>query len=149
MTRPVWLIRRSGLGTLRAMLLRPVTADAVRAAWPADRDPGTYRRPTTGSAVEVALQQVADWLPARAAARVLDLSLQSPRLLSLMIERGHTVVHAEAAPGGSTSSLARTGPRRAAAPVRADPRSPDWLADASVDVVVAEGGVLSRRWPPS
>lgn len=94
---------------------------------------------------EVALHQLAAWLPLEPKT-VLDLSVQSPRLLSLMVQGGHMVVHAEA----RARRLDITpGPDRDPAggsvqPVRADPRSPDWLGDATVDLVVAEGGVLSR-----
>jgi SAM-dependent methyltransferase len=94
---------------------------------------------------EVAFQQLADWLPDEPRT-VLDLSVQCPRMLSLMIQRGHTVVHAEAR---SRRLDITPGPDRDTSggrlqPVRADPRSPEWLGDETVDLVVAEGGVLSR-----
>src|SRR3954466_9545956 len=45
---------------------------------------------------EVAQHQLAEWLPPEPQ-RILDLSTGSPALLRLMMERGHTVVHAEPA----------------------------------------------------
>lgn len=89
---------------------------------------------------EVAYEQLADWLP-ETPQTILDLSLQAPALLGLMVDRGHTVIHVDAharlpdiapAPGRSG------GPGRMYA-VRADPRLLQWLRDDSVDVVVAEG----------
>jgi SAM-dependent methyltransferase len=94
---------------------------------------------------EVAFQQLAGWLPLEQQT-ILDLSVQSPRLLTLMIQRGHRVVHAEAR--SSRLDITPVPDRDPAGgsvlPVRADPRSPDWLGDETVDLVVAEGGVLSR-----
>ena len=90
-----------------------------------------------GFVAEVARAQLADWLPL-VPKTVLDLSPGCPRLVGLMVERGHTVIHAvphdEPPPGPARGRLCR---------LRADGRSLDWLAPASVDVVVAEGGALS------
>jgi len=89
---------------------------------------------------EVARQQLAEWLPSHPQI-ILDVSPGCPRLLETMVEAGHTVVHAaprveRAAPpeGGGPGRLWR---------LRADTRSLDWVAEASVDAVVAEGGSLS------
>jgi SAM-dependent methyltransferase len=88
---------------------------------------------------EVARQQLAEWLPAQPQV-LLDLSPSCPRLLDLMIGRGHTVIHAvpepewpEALPPGK-GRLHR---------LRADGRSLDWVTSESVDGVIAEGGCLS------
>jgi hypothetical protein len=93
---------------------------------------------------EVAHRQLAEWLPSRPG-RILDLSVRCPRLLGLMVDLGHTVVHAD----GHTRTLdiapppgAGRGPGRLDT-VHADPRTIDWVADQSVDAVVAEGGTLS------
>lgn len=95
---------------------------------------------------EVARAQLAEWLPKRPNL-VLDLSLhcaQLPgaRLVGLMVDRGHTVIHAEPpAPlpqlPGPVSRVGRL------VTVHAEARRLDWLADRSVDAVVAEGGMLS------
>ena len=95
---------------------------------------------------EVARAQLDAWLPAEPSL-VLDLSLKCARHVGLMVSRGHTVVHADAA-------VARpdiTGPELLSPPsggrlvsVRADARRLDWLADGSVDALVAEGGMLSE-----
>lgn len=91
------------------------------------------------------MQQLVEWLPTDPQT-VLDLSVQSPRLLGLMIQRGHLVVHAEAR--SRRLDIVPVADRDTSGgcvlPVRADPRSPDWLGDDTVDLVVAEGGVLSR-----
>ncbi|MDQ1705057.1 MAG: hypothetical protein QOF18_1423 [Frankiaceae bacterium] len=94
---------------------------------------------------EVAREQLGQWLPA-VPQTILDLSRQAPALLGLMVDAGHTVVHANAetrrldiapAPGHGR------GPGRLST-VRADPRLLDWVADGTIDAVVAEGGVLSQ-----
>ena len=101
---------------------------------------------------EVARAQLDAWLPAEPSL-VLDLSLKCARAVGLMLSRGHTVVHADleaARPdiSGPDISSAVGIPAPAAGgrlvTVRADPRRIDWLADASVDALVAEGGVLSE-----
>jgi SAM-dependent methyltransferase len=86
----------------------------------------------------VARRQLADWLPAQPQ-RILDLSSSSAAVVALMTSRGHTVVHADGA-----SYLPHIQPADALLhTVLADPRQLDWLADESVDLVVAEGGALS------
>jgi hypothetical protein len=94
---------------------------------------------------EVARAQLDAWLPAEPSL-VLDLSLKCARHVGLMLSRGHTVVHADlqaARPDiSSTDTSVSAGGRLVI--VQADPRRIDWLADASVDALVAEGGVLSE-----
>src|SRR3954454_10813078 len=85
----------------------------------------------------VAAAQLREWL-AETPQIILDLSPGCPRLLELMAAAGHTVVHATLAP--DPVSAPETGRMWR---LRADPRSLDWVADASVDAVVAEGGCLS------
>jgi hypothetical protein len=93
---------------------------------------------------EVRLRQLDEWLPAEPQT-ILDLSVQCPRILGLMVERGHTVVHAEAQ--ARRLDIVPVPDRDLTGgniqPVRADPRLPDWLGDATVDQVVAEGSCLS------
>lgn len=90
---------------------------------------------------EVRHRHLAEWLTGEPAT-VLDMSNGCPGLLRLMLEQGHTVLHASLTPrqldirpdpdqGGRLVAL------------RADPRTPDWLADAGLDAIVAEGGTLS------
>ncbi|HEU5034096.1 MAG TPA: methyltransferase domain-containing protein [Mycobacteriales bacterium] len=91
----------------------------------------------------VVRRQLEDWLPPRPLT-LLDLSVQSPQLLRLMIDRGHTVVHAE-----SRTRRLDIAPHHDLGPgrlhtVHGDPRLLDWVGDAAVDGVVAEGGVLSE-----
>jgi hypothetical protein len=85
----------------------------------------------------VAAAQLREWLP-QTPQIILDLSPGCPRLLELMTAAGHTVVHATLAPDPVATSNAGQLWR-----LRADPRSLGWVADASVDRVVAEGGCLS------
>ncbi|HET7310446.1 MAG TPA: methyltransferase domain-containing protein [Mycobacteriales bacterium] len=89
--------------------------------------------------IEVTRQQVAEWLPSQPQL-LLDLSPSCPRLLDLMIERGHTVVHAVPEPERADALPPRPGRLHR---LRADGRSLEWVADGSVDAVVAEGGCLS------
>jgi hypothetical protein len=68
---------------------------------------------------------------------VLDVSPMCPRLLDLMVDGGHTVVHAvldAEPPAAWRERLWR---------LRADPRTLEWVRDASVDAALAEGGALS------
>ena len=88
---------------------------------------------------EVALQQLAEWLPAEPQL-LLDLSPSCPRLLELMVARAHTVIHA--VPGAEQASDLPSAPDRLHR-LQADGRSLDWVASASVDGVIAEGGCLS------
>ena len=88
---------------------------------------------------EVAREQLAEWLPTEPQV-LLDLSPSCPRLLDLMVRRGHTVIHAVPEPerlAGVPSSPGRLHR------LRADGRSLDWVASGSVDAVIAEGGCLS------
>jgi len=90
---------------------------------------------------ELAHAQLAEWLPAEPS-RILDVSRHSSRLIGLMLERGHTVVHADP----QATRLDIPGPDAGARllTVQGDARSLHWVADESVDAVVAEGGVLSE-----
>jgi SAM-dependent methyltransferase len=96
---------------------------------------------------EVARAQLDQWLPEQPSL-ILDLSLHAARHVGLMLARGHTVVHADPCAAGPDT----IGPEAIAPPggtgrlhtVRGDARRLDWLADSSVDVVVAEGGMLSE-----
>src|SRR4051812_22483808 len=90
---------------------------------------------------ELAHRQLDEWLPTEPSL-VLDLSESCPRLLGLMLDRGHTVVHVtrsgrpDIAPDDATTSGRLLS-------VQADPRLPHWLAAESVDCAVAEGCMLS------
>ena len=90
---------------------------------------------------QVCRQQLAEWLPAEPSL-ILDLSRGRPGLLRLMVEAGHTVIHAGQRP--HRPDIRRepsTGGRLI--PLCADPLVADWLADGCVDAIVAEGGTLS------
>jgi SAM-dependent methyltransferase len=87
---------------------------------------------------DVAREQLAEWLPSQPQV-LLDLSPSCPRLLELMVSRGHTVIHAVPEPE-RVASVAASGRLHR---LRADGRSLDWLASGSVDAVIAEGGCLS------
>jgi hypothetical protein len=91
---------------------------------------------------EVALRQLEEWLPAQPAT-IFDLSRHCPRLVGVMVSRGHTVLHAEPHPDRQSLVAAAAAGDGRLLTVDADPRLPQWLADASVDAVVAEGGSLS------
>jgi SAM-dependent methyltransferase len=91
---------------------------------------------------EVALRQLEEWLPPQPVT-VLDVSRHCPRLVGLMVSRGHTVLHAEPHPDRLSLARAAAAGDGRLLTVDADPRLPEWLADASVDAVVAEGGSLS------
>ena len=88
---------------------------------------------------EVRGRHLAEWLP-DSPATVLDVSRSCPGLLNLMLEHGHTVVHAEPRP--RALDIHPTGPGRLLT-VQADPLMPDWLADGGLDAVVAEACTLS------
>lgn len=95
---------------------------------------------------EVARAQLDDWLPEEPSL-VLDLSLQCARHVGLMVSRGHTVVHADlqaVRPDISGPDLVAPQGGGRLLTVRADASRLDWLADGSVDAVVAEGGALSE-----
>ena len=93
---------------------------------------------------EVARRQLADWLPGGPGV-VLDISCDCPALLGVLVAADHVVVHAE--PHAAAAQLRRGGAGAAAGrvlPVRADTQMLGWLADESVDLVVAEGGTLTH-----
>jgi hypothetical protein len=90
---------------------------------------------------EVRTQHLAEWLPTEPSV-ILDLSRGCPGLLGLMIEAGHTVVHADLQP--RRPDIGRSDPSGGRLlQVHADPLTPDWLADSSLDAIVAEGCTLS------
>jgi SAM-dependent methyltransferase len=95
---------------------------------------------------EVARAQLEAWLPP-GPSLVLDLSLNCARHVGLMVSRGHTVVHADptvARPDICGAELVAPAGGGRLVTVRADSRRLDWLADSSVDALVAEGSVLSE-----
>ena len=79
----------------------------------------------------VAAAEVARWLPRPA--RVLDLTTTTDEHTRALRAAGHEVVHVVTAPARGTPGL-----------VRADPAHLAWVADSTVDAVLAEDGVLSR-----
>ena len=89
---------------------------------------------------EVAAAQLAAWLP-RAAARVLDLSGPDGFAADL-VAAGHEVVLVRTAAGAAPPPAPGRG---RVLPVVADERSLTWLADDSVDLVVAENAALPMR----
>jgi hypothetical protein len=91
---------------------------------------------------EVALRQLDEWLPEQPVS-ILDLSRHCPRLVAHMVANGHTVLHAEPHPTAPDISPAGTDSGGRLLTVDADPRLPEWLGDATVDAVVAEGASLS------
>ena len=88
---------------------------------------------------EVAARQLAAWAPEQPS-RVLDLSGGRARFAAQLVEAGHEVVHVCTAP--VPLDLAPDVPGRLL-PVLADARQLGWLADASVDAVLAESRALS------
>lgn len=90
---------------------------------------------------EVRARHLAQWLPDEPSV-ILDLSRGCPGLLALMIDAGHTVVHADLQPRRPDIGRDGSSPGRLLQ-VHADPVAPDWIADASLDAIVAEGGTLS------
>jgi SAM-dependent methyltransferase len=91
---------------------------------------------------EVAARQLREWLP-EVPSTILDLSPGCPGLVGEMVDRGHRVVHAQHRPLPPRIERAAADGRGALVAVAADPRTLDWVADGSVDAVVAEGGLLS------
>lgn len=90
---------------------------------------------------EVRAQHLAEWLPEEPSL-ILDLSRGCPGLLRLMLDAGHTVVHADLQlRPPEIGRIDSDGGRLLQ--VHADPLTPDWLADASLDAIVAEGCTLS------
>lgn len=91
---------------------------------------------------EVCSRQLAEWLPAEPSL-ILDLSAGRPDLLRLMVEAGHTVVHAgQRPPRPHIRRQVQAGGRLI--PLHADPLAVDWLADECLDAIVAEGCTLSN-----
>lgn len=92
---------------------------------------------------EVARAQLEEWLPLQPAT-VLDVSNRCPRLVQLMVDAGHRVVHAEqhARPAQIRPDAGADRPAGLTT-VRADPRTLDWVRDEAVELVVAEGSALS------
>lgn len=90
---------------------------------------------------DVATRTLIEWLPAEPA-RILDLSRDSKALLRPMLEAGHAVIHAN----GQTRrpDIARHPGSGSLTIVQADRLALDFLRDASVDALVAEGGTLSE-----
>lgn len=85
---------------------------------------------------EVARRQLEQWLPAEAVT-VLDLSEAAEPLLTVMADKGHTVVHADRT---TDPAVARPGVSR----VMVESGTLDWARTASVDAVVAEGMAMSH-----
>ena len=81
----------------------------------------------------LAAAQLAAWLPARRA-RILDLS-GTGKFLEQLVTAGHDVLHV-VDPDDPAAPPSATG-------VRADPRALRWLADGSLDAILAEGCSLS------
>lgn len=105
-----------------------------------DRDDLLFQRFVS----EVARAQLAQWLPPQPSL-ILDLSLQCARVLGLMVARGHTVVHADPhAPRPDIGAAVGAGSGGRLLTVRGEALRLDWLADGSVDAVVAEGSALSE-----
>jgi SAM-dependent methyltransferase len=94
---------------------------------------------------EVAAAQLADWLPT-SSMRVLDVSGGRSRSARQTAAAGHQVVRVvdagEAALAESASAASSQGFGRLVS-VMGDPRSLDWFAPGSFDVVLAEGRALS------
>jgi hypothetical protein len=88
---------------------------------------------------EVAAAQLAAWAPT-APSRVLDLSGGRERFAAQLVAAGHEVVHVCETP--SRVPVGAGAPGRLL-PVVADARSLGWLADQSVDAVLAESRALS------
>jgi len=84
---------------------------------------------------EVCHRQLAAWLP-KTRQRVVDVSSDESGVGEYIAAAGHEVVHAVTG-GAHEPSL------RSVHDVVADPARLEWVAPASVDLVVAEGGVLS------
>jgi SAM-dependent methyltransferase len=90
---------------------------------------------------EVRAKHLAEWLPVEPSV-VLDLSQGCPGLLALMIEAGHTVLHSDLQPRRPDIRRNDSAGGRLLQ-VHADPVTPDYLADESLDAIVAEGCTLS------
>ncbi len=127
--------RRAGAGVLHTGHGRAVSSS---------RAPAPALLPDAGSAYwrfydRVAAAQVAAWAPA-APSRVLDLSGERSLFAGQLVLAGHEVVQVRERV--EELELSHEGPGRVV-PVLADRRSLAFLADGSVDAVLAEGRALS------
>jgi SAM-dependent methyltransferase len=127
------------MGSVAAMLMALGAADPLPAFQLEPELANTPEDVLERFRAEVAREQLAEWLPERPLV-LLDLSPSCPRLLELMVSRGHTVIHA--VPGPESPASLPSGPGRLLQ-LRADGRALDWMASGSVDGVIAEGGCLS------
>ena len=116
----------------------PVAASPVAPPTPAGMPVPPPGSPYWGFYDEVATAQLAAWLP-DAPHRVLDLS-GGDRFAEQLAGAGHEVVHV--LPGTDGPRTRSDGPGRVLH-VAADTRSLEWLADRSVDLVLAESRALS------
>ena len=94
---------------------------------------------------EVAAAQLAAWMPDQPQ-RVLDLSGGRARFAAQLVEAGHEVLHARPADRAGqplSEPAVSTGAPGRLLPVVVDARSLGWLADQSVDAVLAESRALS------
>ncbi|MCU1676847.1 MAG: Methyltransferase type 11 [Frankiales bacterium] len=85
---------------------------------------------------DVAAAQLASWLPSEAALIVVDLSRARGRFAAQIALDGHSVIHV--VPHVGRGPICAAG----VTTVAGDDRDLSWLADSSVDAVLAEGGAL-------
>lgn len=90
---------------------------------------------------EVARTNLAQWLPGEPAV-ILDLSSRSSRLVELMLDCGHSVIHGD--PAASQPHISGAEAAAHLLTVQGDAQIVGWVAPESVDAVVAEGGTLSQ-----
>lgn len=88
---------------------------------------------------QVAAAQLDDWLPG-VGRRVLDLSGGRTCFAEQLVHAGHEVVHVRDPAGAPVARAPGSG---RLLPVSADARTLTWLADGSVDAVLAESRTLS------
>ncbi|MBV9293518.1 MAG: class I SAM-dependent methyltransferase [Frankiales bacterium] len=111
-------------------------------AVPLARVAGPGERPFDLFREVLAARQLEQWLPDEPV-RILDLSVGSPRLLAVLAEPGHRVISVRAPGVRPTDAAPAIDGSSEVQVVSADARSLDWMATESVDIVVAEGGMLS------